>query len=68
MKLKTSVLCHQFDDKSGVLLYDTSTDISVLLNWEECASLQHDDDGGVRVRFSDSVAADLTRKGFLLGT
>jgi len=30
--------------------------------------LQHDDDGGVRVRFSDSVVADLTRKGFLLGT
>lgn len=68
MKLKASVLCHRFDDKSGVLLYDTSSDVSVLLNCEECAILQQDNDGGVHVRLGDTVAVDLTRKGFLLGT
>ena len=32
MKLNPSVVCHNFSDNSGVLLYDVNTDISVLLN------------------------------------
>jgi len=32
MKLNPSVVCHSFSDNSGVLLYDVSTDISVLLD------------------------------------
>lgn len=68
MKLKTSVLCHQFDDKSGILLYDTSSDVSVLLNCDECTIIESNDDAGVSLRVSDTVTADLTRKGFLFGT
>ena len=32
MKLNPAVVCHCFSDKSGVLLYDVNTDISVLLD------------------------------------
>lgn len=66
MKLNASVFCHQFGDKSGVLLYDTSSDVSVLLNCEECVILERNNDG-VRVQLGDKVLEDLTRKGFLLG-
>jgi hypothetical protein len=66
VKLNASVLCHQFGDKSGVILYDTYSDVSVLLNCEECVILECND-GGVRVQLGDKVLEDLTRKGFLLG-
>ncbi len=68
MRLKKSVLCHQFDDKSGILLYDTASDISVLLDCDECEVVESNEDCVTYLRLGNTLSTDLTRKGFLFGT